>query len=185
MLDKKDKNISDNGCLKSSDHNEAAKDITIPAMEYEELKKKVLERDDYHNKWKSVLAEYENTRRRMERERINHIRFANEEIIARLFPIVDNFDMALDAIENAENKEALMDGIKIAQREFHKILDENGIERIKTDGAQFDPNFHEAISVVETKDMPENTVVSEIRPGYLLNGRLLRPAQVKVSKHME
>jgi len=149
----------------------------------EELRKKASERDEYYGKWLQVHAEYENTRKRMEKDKHNHIKFANENIISRLFSIVDNFDMALSAMDKAEDKGAVMEGIKLVQKEFHKILDENGVKRIETSGRQFDPNLHEAVLAEETQDHPDGSILEEIRAGYLLNDRLLRPAQVKVAKN--
>lgn len=153
--------------------------------EYNELQEKARERDEYYNKWLGVHAEYENIRRRIEKEKENLRKFANEDIISTLFPIVDNFDMALDAMEKAPDKEAVMQGIKLVQKEFHRVLEDNGVKRIETKGVQFDPNVHEAVMMVETEDYPDGAVMEEVRTGYLLNDRLLRPAQVKVAKNVK
>lgn len=158
------------------------KNVALPGRELEELRRKASERDEYYNKWLKVHAEYENTRKRIEKEKWEHLRFANEEIIARLFPIVDNFDMALTAMEKAKDKAAVMDGIRLVQKEFHRILEDNGVEKIKTVGEKFDPHVHEAVSAVETDDHPDGLILEEVRSGYLLNKRLLRPAQVRVAK---
>jgi molecular chaperone GrpE len=157
-------------------------EVRLAGDEYEELRKKAEERDEYYNRWLKVHAEYENTRKRLEKEKWEHLKFANEDIISRLFPIVDNFDMALGAMEKAEDKTAVMDGIKLVQKEFHRILEENGVEKIETVGKQFDPHVHEAVLAVETDERPDGEIIEEVRAGYLLNGRLLRPAQVKVAK---
>ena len=149
----------------------------------EELKKKALERDEYYSKWIKVHADYENARKRLEKEKSEHLKFANEDLISKLFPIVDNFDMALIAMDKADDKAAVMDGIKLVQKEFHRILDENGVKRIETEGAKFDPHVHEAVSMVETGEHPDGTIIEEVRSGYLLNERLLRPAQVIVAKN--
>ena len=163
--------------------NHEKEEIGISSEELEELKKRASESDEFKNKWLKVHAEYDNTRKRIEKEKFDHMKFANEDIIAKLFPIVDNFDMALVAMDKADDKAAVMDGIKLVQKEFHRILEENGVEKIKTEGEKFDPNVHEAVQVVETEDNPDDTVVEEVRSGYLLNGRLLRPAQVIVTKN--
>lgn len=155
----------------------------ILEKDLEELKKKAAERDEFYNKWMKVHAEYENTRKRMEKEQVNHIRFANENLVSELFPIVDNFDMVFSAMEKAEDKTAVMDGVKLAQKEFHKILENNGVKKIETKGKQFDPNLHEAVLVIETEECPDGTILEEIRAGYTLNNRLLRSAQVKVAKN--
>ena len=159
--------------------------VAVTEKEYEELVRKADERDEFHNKWLNVHAEYENTRKRIEKEKTNCIKFANEDIIGQLFPIVDNFDMAFTAMEQAEDKTAMMDGIKLVQKEFHRILECNGVARIKTEGEQFDPNVHEAVLMVETTEYPDGAILEEMRAGYTLNGRLLRPAQVKVAKNVE
>ena len=159
------------------------KKVTLPEEEYQELKLKAGERDEYYNKWLKVHAEYENTRKRIEKEKWEHMKFANEDIVSQLFPIVDNFDLALVAMEKAKDKAAVMDGIRLVQKQFHKILDENGAEKIKTVGEQFDPNIHDAVSVVETDEHPDGIILEEIRAGYTLNKRLLRPAQVIIAKN--
>ncbi|MFH1798317.1 MAG: nucleotide exchange factor GrpE [Candidatus Omnitrophota bacterium] len=158
--------------------------VEIEKEELEGLRKKADERDDFYNKWLAVHAEYENTRKRMEKEKTNHIRFANEMLISQLFPIVDNFDMAFSAMEKAEDKAAVMDGIRLVQKEFHRILEDNGVKKIETAGKKFDHNVHEAVLAVETKEHLDGMVIEEFRAGYMLNDRLLRPAQVKVAKNI-
>jgi len=169
----------------NEEESEDVKQIVLPAAEYDEITKKATERDEYYDKWMKVHADYENTRKRMEKEKIDYIKFANEMIIAKLFPIVDNFDMALAAMETAKDKAAVMCGIELVQKEFHRILEENGVERIKTEGEVFDPNVHEAVLAVETDEHPEGMITEEVRAGYKLKDRLLRPAQVKVAKGSE
>ena len=93
--------------------------------------------------------------------------------------------MALDAMEKAKDKAAVMDGIRMVQKEFHKVLEDNGVKKIETEGKQFDPNVHEAVLVVPTTDDPDGAILEEVRAGYTLNDRLLRPAQVKVAKNDE
>ena len=168
---------------KKSTKKEEKKKIELTQKEYEDLMVKADERDEFYNKWLKVHAEYENTRKRMEREQVTGIKFANEIIISRLFPIVDNFDMALEAMDKAEDKDAVMDGIKLVQKEFHRVMDENGVEKIKTVGEEFDPNVHEAVQAVETDEEADGIILEEVRAGYLLNGRLLRAAQVIVAKN--
>jgi molecular chaperone GrpE len=147
------------------------------------MKHKAQERDEYYNKWVKVHAEYENTRKRIEKEKWEHMKFANENLVSQLFPIVDNFDLALAAMEKAKDKAAVMDGIKLVQKEFHRIIEENGVEKIKTVGEKFDPNIHDAVSVIETDEHPDGVILEEVRAGYTLNERLLRPAQVIIAKN--
>lgn len=159
--------------------------VKIAKEELEKLKQKAGERDEFQNKWLKVHAEFENTRKRIEKEKTDHMRFANEDIISQLFPIMDNFDMAFAAMEKAKDKTAVMDGIKLVQKEFHRILEDNGVEKIETKKKQFNPNLHEAVLVIETEKHPDGEILEEMRTGYTLNGRLLRPAQVSVAKSKE
>ena len=159
-------------------------DIVLSKEDYEALEKKVAERDELHDKYLKVHAEYENTRKRLEKEKYDHMKFANESIIFELFPIVDNFDMALMSMDTAKDKAAVMDGIKLVQKQFHKILEENGVKKIETEGKEFNPNIHEAVCVENSQDVADDMILEEIRPGYLLNERLLRAAQVKVAKNV-
>ena len=166
-----------NAAQESKDNTQAAS-----PEEIEELRKKAAERDEYHNKWLSALAECDNTRKRMEKERANSIKFANEDIIMKLCPIMDNFDRAISAMDKADDKMAVIDGIKMVQKEFHRVLEDNGVIRIKTEGEKFDPHLHEALEIIETDKYPDGDIIEEARPGYTLNNRLIRPAQVKVAK---
>jgi molecular chaperone GrpE len=162
---------------------ESPAEVRLADDEYETLRKKAEERDEYYNRWLKVHAEYENTRKRIEKEKWEHMKFANENLVSQLFPIVDNFDLALAAMEKAKDKTAVMDGIKMVQKEFHRIIEENGVEKIKTIGEDFDPNIHDAVSVVETDEHPDGIILEEVRAGYTLNKRLLRPAQVIIAKN--
>jgi molecular chaperone GrpE len=171
--------------MKKKKNKEVSPEVVMSREEYEALEKKAVERDEWEAKWLKVHAEYENTRKRLEKEKYDHMKFANEGIIFELFPIVDNFDMALMSMDKAEDKDAVMDGIKLVQKQFHKILEENGVKRIETTGKRFDPNVHEAVAAENTPDIEEDMILEELRPGYMLNDRLLRPAQVKVAKNEE
>ena len=114
------------------------------------------------------LKDAREMRNTLEKEKFNHMKFANEGIISQLFPIVDNFDMALGAMDKAKDKAAVMDGIKLVQKEFHRILDENGVKKIETVGKTFDPNIHEAVSVVKTDECPDDEIIEEVRPGSII-----------------
>lgn len=169
--------------MKKEKEEKTSPEVIISQEEYEALEKKAAERDEMEAKWLKVHAEYENTRKRLEKEKYDYMRFANENIIFELFPIVDNFDMALIAMDKAEDKDAVMNGIKLVQKQFHKILEDNGVKKIETEGKQFDPNIHEAVCAESTRDCEDDMILEEVRSGYMLNDRLLRPAQVKVARN--
>jgi len=137
---------------------------------------------DYKDKWLRAVAEYENLKKRFEKEKVEILKYSAQFLIMELFPIMDSFDSAIKAIEKSNDKESFLKGIKMLQNEFHRVLEVNGLKKTKTVGEKFDPNLHEAEEQVFTDKFPDGVVVEEIRSGYTLNDRLLRPALVRVSK---
>jgi molecular chaperone GrpE len=140
---------------------------------------------DYKDKWIRAVAEYENLKKRHEKEKADFMKFSNQFLIAELFPIMDSFDSAISSIEKSDDKESFLKGLKMLQREFHKILEINGLKKIKTIGEKFDPYLHQAEEEVYTDAYSPGFIVEEIRSGYTLNDKLLRPALVKVSKYKD
>ena len=137
--------------------------------------------------WDTLLrttADFENFKKRAARERQDAVKFANESLLQKLVPILDTFDMALTAATNAKEgtAQSLQTGVSMILSQFRNTLTEAGLEEIDAAGKPFDPNFHEAVSQQETADVPEGTVVQQLRRGYKLKERLLRPATVIVAK---
>ena len=127
-----------------------------------------------------LRADFDNFRKRMQRERVEMARTANESLLQALLPVVDHMDLALDAIDDAaENPFA--EGIRMVREQMIGVLRQFGAEPLQTEGQPFDPHFHDAISHLPSETAPENTVLAQTRRGYLLEDRLLRPAQVVVS----
>lgn len=145
-----------------------------------ELEKKAAERDEYYEKYVRAVAEYDNAKKRMDKDREDYIKFANESIINELFPILDSFDGAMSALEKVENNKTVIDGLKMIQDKFHKVLEDNGLTVIASVGEKFDPLKHEAVMSVKSDKYGEGVVAEELRKGYMLNGRVLRPSMVKV-----
>ncbi|NQT47302.1 MAG: nucleotide exchange factor GrpE [Candidatus Omnitrophica bacterium] len=156
--------------------------LDIPRNEYDILLKEKERADQYYDKWLRLQAEFENTKKRLDRERIEAIKYASTDIIAKILPIIDDFDRAVEAVKATKDIDSLLKGVQIIRAEIDKILKQDGVERVESIGQPFDPHVHEAMMMVETDDHPEGTVIEELQPGYKLNGRLLRPAKVKVSK---
>ncbi len=148
-----------------------------PAEGVEQLRREL---DEKHDRYLRALAEVENVKRR-EREREEYLRYANESLIRDLLPVLDNFDRALDAARQRGEAASMIAGIELIQRELLKVLEKFGLERYSALGATFDPARHEAVSRVISSTEPENTVVGETARGYLLHGRVLRPALVAVA----
>jgi molecular chaperone GrpE len=128
-------------------------------------------------------AELENFRKRMQREKDDLVRFANENLLRELLPVVDNLARAIEhARKDTDNLEGLLEGVNMTLSQCQKILDKFGVSPVTAVGEPFNPAFHEAMGQLESADYPANTVLQEMQKGYTLNDRLLRPALVLVSK---
>jgi molecular chaperone GrpE len=131
-----------------------------------------------------VSADFDNFKKRAAREKQEAIRFANEGLITKLIPILDNFEMALDAANTTQggSSEALATGVNMILSQLRSTLAEAGLEEINAAGQPFDPNWHEAVAQQPSAEIPEGNVLQQIRKGYKLKERLLRPASVIVAK---
>lgn len=160
--------------------NEATHDSqdATAGAEVEDLKRQLAEKQD---RLLRAVAEVDNVKRRTQRERDDYIRYANESLVRDLVPILDNFDRALEAARATREATKVVEGIALIQRELLKVLERTGVTRFSALGERFDPNRHEATGSMVSVNEPPGTVVAEIAPGYALNGRLLRPAQVIVA----
>ena len=127
-------------------------------------------------------ADYRNLERRLAGERADAVRFANAELIRALLPVLDDFERSLAAAEGTDNVASLVDGERLIQANLMKVLGDYGLERIDALHQPFDPHVHEALLQTPNEEHPPNTVVEEVNRGYRLRERVLRPAQVVVSK---
>jgi molecular chaperone GrpE len=130
-----------------------------------------------------VRADFENFRKRTARERNELVQLAHADLVAQLLPVLDNFELALSSSAAATtDASALLEGVQMIQSQLLTALGALGLEKIKAEGEIFNPHLHEAVGVVEASGAKENTVVEVLRPGYMLNVKVLRPAMVKVSR---
>jgi len=129
-----------------------------------------------------LKADFENSKKRLEREKQDSIRYANEKLLSEVLPIMDDLDRAMASLKEGHDPEQVAKGLKLAQEELHKVLERHGVTAVKGLGEDFDPNLHEAVGVVETAEEKEGTVVDEVQRGYLLNGRLIRPSRVRIAQ---
>ena len=130
-----------------------------------------------------ILADYENTKKRMQREREEFVKYSAETVVRGLLPIIDSLDQALVAVDKQADPQAVIKGVHLIYRQLLGLLEKEGVKRIPTVGAPFDPHQHEAIAQVETTDgKADNTVAEEVQVGYTMHGKVIRPAMVKVAK---
>lgn len=128
-------------------------------------------------------ADLENYRKRSQREKEELSRFANENLLREILPVMDNLERALDhARQGAADNSGLVQGVEMTLSQFQRVLEKFGVTPITSLGTLFDPARHEALGQLESVDQAPNTVVQELQKGYLLNDRLLRPAMVMVAK---
>jgi molecular chaperone GrpE len=140
--------------------------------------------DENWDRYVRTAAEFDNFKKRAARDRDDAIRYANQSLLARLLPVLDNFEMALAAAGSSagDNAGSLRTGVNMILSQLKSVLTEAGVEEIDALGQPFNPALHEAVSQQETADAPEGQVVQQLRKGYKLRDRLLRPAAVVVAK---
>ncbi len=129
-----------------------------------------------------ALAEMENTKRRLTREKEEFQKFAVEGVLADLLPVLDNLDMALAYAEKSEACKGFVQGVEMTRKVFLDILAGHGLEPTGGVGEEFNPEWHEAVGAEPNKNVPENHVCQLLQKGYKLKGRLLRPAKVLISR---
>ena len=164
----------------------AAPDMEAELMRLREaLEAKAREADATHDRYVRTAAEFDNARKRAVREREELIRGANESLIRELLPVLDNFERALQAARGDAGAAAVTAGVELIQRELLRVLEKFGVTAFTSVGMPFDPERHEAVARVPAAGRPEMTVVDETARGYLLNGRVLRPAMVTVAMNAD
>ena len=126
-------------------------------------------------------ADFENFRKRAAREKEEALRYANNGLLERLLPVLDNFDLGMMAARQTAGAETIVTGMGMVQRQMEDFLRDAGVTTIDATGAKFDPHLHEALGHEASAEVPEGHVVRQLRKGYKLKDRLLRPANVFVS----
>jgi molecular chaperone GrpE len=131
-------------------------------------------------------AEFDNYRKRIDRERSEIYQRGRDDVLLQLLPVVDNFERALSSLEKSDgDAEALRDGVELIHRQFVDALSKFGLKAVEAVGQAFDPHVHEAVTTEATDKHKENTVIEEFQRGYKIGDRLLRPAKVKVASSPE
>jgi len=150
-----------------------------------ELEKERRLATEYKEHLQRLAADFENYRKRVEKEKEDFVKFSKEDLVYEFLPILDNFEMAIHHVKNTTEPKKIIEGIELVERQFHNILKKEGLQVIETKGKKFDPHIHEAIMHEETNKHPEGLIIEELRKGYTLGGKVIRPAQVKVTKNKE
>lgn len=153
-------------------------------QELEKLQTQAAKAQENWDRLVRVTAEFENFRKRAAREKEEAVRYANHKLLERLLPVLDSFDMAISAAgaHGPDASQSLKEGIELVLQQLKSVLTDAGLEEIEAHGKPFDPNLHEAVSQLETDDVEEGHVAQQVRKGYLLRDRLVRPSSVIVAK---
>jgi len=140
------------------------------------------EKEQLRNLAIRARADLENARKRFQREKEETIKFANEKLVRELILVVDNLERALASSSETSNAQAIYEGVKMVLDQLLSMLRAHGVEVIESDGKKFDPHFHEAVTTEEREDVEENQIIETFQKGYILSGRVIRPAMVKVAR---
>lgn len=127
-----------------------------------------------------AIADLDNTRRRAEQDVLTTVQYANENLLKKLLPIVDDFERSVENVPEDKGNDPFVQGVMMIRNKMVRLLEEEGVEKIAAAGEPFDVNLHEAL-MRQPSDQPENTVVQELEPGYMYKGKVLRHAKVIVS----
>ncbi len=157
---------------------------TVSVEELEKIKSRAAQADEFWDRLLRQTAEFDNYRKRMARERQEAVQFANQALLQNLVTVLDHFEAAINAASQAQESslESFKSGMNLIHSQLKSVLTETGLEEINAQNQTFNPSWHEAVSQKETTEAPEGQVVEQLRKGYKLRERLLRPAMVVVAK---
>jgi molecular chaperone GrpE len=158
--------------------SEIADDLQTLDERFAELEQELAEARDAQLR---AIADFQNYRRRSLEEAVKTRELATAALVEKLLPLLDNFGRSLAAAESGASPEAVLEGVRLMQRQLYSALQDVGVKPIDSVGQQFDPNYHDAV-LSEVSDEPEGTVLEVIEAGYTMGSRVLRPAKTRVSK---
>ena len=136
----------------------------------------------YQDKYIRLAAEFENYKRRAQRDQSDAIRYANESLLKNLLSTLDNLERAIQCGKDAGASGSLLEGVELTHKQFLETIGKLGVRQVSSTGSLFDPTMHQAVAQVESETAEPNTVVEEFQKGYFLHDRILRPAMVTVAK---
>jgi molecular chaperone GrpE len=173
--------IHDGGEEVLEDVPEVSTDEKILTLEAE-LKQSKEQAEDYYGRLQRLQAEFDNFRKRSQREKEDTLKYASERIIEAMLPVLDNFERAVASSQSSQDFKAFSQGVEMILKQMKSGLEKEGLTPIEAVGQPFDPKLHDAVLQVDSEDYPENTVVEELQIGYYLKDKVLRPSMVKVSR---
>jgi len=175
--DKEKENVNEESV---GDKTEVPAFVSVPVEEYEALKGQEQEVIDAKDECLRKIADFENAKKRLVKEKEDFAKFANEHLISGFLPILDNMERALAHTDNT-NIDAVIAGVTMIKKQIEDALSSHGLEKIEAKGKLFDPHEHEAVGTIPSCEHEADTVVEEVQSGYKLKDKLLRPSWVRVA----
>lgn len=173
---KEEENVEEENSQESQENKEEIKEESQNTDN--ELQKKF---DALNQQYVRLAADFDNFRKRQEQEKESLLKFGTENALTKLIEVLDNFERANKALENVDDCEKVKESFNLIQKQVFDTLSSLGLEEIKAVGEEFDPNFHEAVMQTPTSEHPEHTVIAELRKGYKMGDKVLRPTMVNVA----
>ncbi len=158
---------------------EIKKELDVVLEKVEELEK---QNEELKDSLLRKVAEFENYKRRTEKDQLNLLEYAAESVLLKIIPIFDDLNRSLEHIDETDNVESIKEGLKLVVDKFRKTLEEVGVKKIETKDKQFDYNYHEALMQQNVEGVPPHTIVTEVEPGYIYKDKVLKHAKVIVSQ---
>ncbi|MDD4941450.1 MAG: nucleotide exchange factor GrpE [Candidatus Omnitrophica bacterium] len=185
-MDKKNREEKKENNHRADEQPQQEQTVTVPEAEYNQLKADAQKAAENADRVLRLQADFENVRKRWERERQEFTKFANEELLCDMLNIVDELERSLELSQQKnENYQAFLKGVEMILAHIHDLLKKHGVVCMEAQGKCFDPQYHEALMTVEKDDCPEHTIVDEMQKGYMMNDRVLRTAKVQVSRRKQ
>ncbi|MCK4374022.1 MAG: nucleotide exchange factor GrpE [Candidatus Brocadiae bacterium] len=158
-----------------------AEPMTLSRAEYEELRTLARERDDYLKRLQRAVADYQNLQKRIDKFRQSDREATLRSLAEEILPMADSLAWALEAARQAEGAENIVEGLRLVEKEFYGAFEKFGIRPVEATGQKFDPHYHEAAMQEQVDGAPPNTVIRELKKGFVMGDVIIRPSQVVVS----
>lgn len=183
-INNEDMQTSNNPFEPQEEENEVEQEENLDKAP-DECEKLKAELDDLNNKYLRLAADFDNYRKRQAQERESLLKYGAADTMTKLLVVLDTFERAKESLKDIEDAKSVKDSYEVAFKQLMDTLKKAGLETIEAQGAEFDPNLHEAIAQTPTNEYPDNTIISQMQTGYKLGDRVLRPALVNVALNEE
>jgi molecular chaperone GrpE len=183
-IENNEKQNQEEETIEIKDKGQEQKNMLVEQLRAE-LRKVSEQAKDSDDKYLRALADLDNQRKRALREKEELQKYATERLILEILPVIDNFELAIEAGQKTESAAQVVDGVKMILKQLREILEKEGVAAFESIGDKFDPYKHEALLAIESKEHAPYTILEEIQKGYTMKDRVIRPAKVTVAKQDE